>query len=184
MTENILYSKTKLNTVLIMIIIIISGLICCCSSVKAFIDPPEDFIQMNQSIVGTNDPDVCRNKIEWFIKLREEAGGIPYGKEREGIELLLKYMPEVIYDISRDGKINCIDYSIIFRRLYGPSAKLIINNNPKTDMNHMFIYVYIPSTGGQYIEPQGAPDWYSMGVVWGSRYDPAYNKDVTEVWGM
>jgi len=184
MTDNKLYMTTKLNTVLVILIVIIGGIACCCSSVKSYTDPPDDFVQMNQSIVGTNDPDKCRKEIEEVIKLIEEEG-IPYGMEREFIELILKCMPELIYDISRDGKINCIDYSIIFRRLYGHNARIIINNNPKTGMNHMFIKAWIPSKGYyQYIEPQGAPDWYSMGVVWGTKYDPSYNKDVTDIWGM
>jgi len=184
MTENKLNTIKNLNMALVILIFIIGGIMCCCSSVKSYIDPPDDFVQMNQSIVGTNDPDKCRKEIEDVIKLRKKIGGIPYGMEREFIELILKNMPELIYDISRDGKINCIDYSIIFRRLYGPNAKIIINNNPKTGMNHMFIRVYTFSNGNQYIEPQGAPDWYSMGVVWGTKYDPIYNKDVTEIWGM
>jgi len=185
MTEKKLYMTTNLNMAFIILIVIISGIMCDCSSVKSYIDPPDDFVQMNQSIVGTNDPDECRKDIEKIIKLREEMGGIPYGREREYIELLLEFMPEVIYDISRDGKINCIDYSIIFSRLYGPKTRLIINNNPKTGMNHMFVKVWISSNNNyQYIEPQGAPDWYSMGVVWGMKYDPLYNKDVTDIWGM
>ena len=34
-------------------------------------------------------------------------------------------------DINEDGKVDCIDYSIWFRMLYGSNARIIINNNPK-----------------------------------------------------
>ena len=85
-------------------------------------------------------------------------------------------------DANKDGKIDCIDHTIIFRKLYGSNAKIIINVNPQTNMNHMFIQVL---TGNRCvdIEPQGTPDRYAMGAVWGTRYNPAFNRDVTAQWG-
>jgi hypothetical protein len=84
-----------------------------------------------------------------------------------------------VRDMNRDGLINCIDYSITFRNLYGSKAKLIINRSYVHDMNHMFVIVE-----GLHIEPQGDENWYMMGQVWGVRYDEYCNKDVTKVWGQ
>jgi hypothetical protein len=88
-----------------------------------------------------------------------------------------------VKDVNRDGEINCIDYSIAFRSLYGSNASLIINNNPANGMNHMFIRVNYKN-GVEFIdiEPQGTPDRYSMGLVWGVKYNPYYNTDVTNRW--
>lgn len=85
-------------------------------------------------------------------------------------------------DINEDGKVDCIDYSIWFRMFYGSNACIIINDNPKTGMNHMFIRIWYNGYEIMDVEPQGTPTRYSMGLIWGMRYDPFYNKDVTSQW--
>lgn len=87
-----------------------------------------------------------------------------------------------VKDINFDGLVNCIDFSITFRNLYGDMATLIINRNPNTGMNHMFVRVW-DGTSIIDIEPQGKPNNYSMGGNWSMVYDPAYNTDVTSIWG-
>jgi len=87
-----------------------------------------------------------------------------------------------VRDVNRDGKVNCIDNAITFRRLYGDRASLIINKHPYNGFNHMFVIIW--HQGIEYhIEPQGDPDWYMMGVVWGMRYETVWNRNVTSVWG-
>jgi hypothetical protein len=86
-------------------------------------------------------------------------------------------------DWNEDGNIDCIDHSITFRALYGSNAKIIINYNPDRNMNHMFIRIYYGSDVMD-VEPQGTPDRYSMGLIWGVQYDTAYNRDVTAEWGQ
>ena len=87
-----------------------------------------------------------------------------------------------VRDMNRDGLINCIDYSITFRNLYGSTAHLVINRNYINGMNHMFIILYRPQQ--IHIEPQGDENWYTMGQVWGVMYDKYCNTDVTDVWGQ
>ena len=88
-----------------------------------------------------------------------------------------------VRDANGDGKIDCIDHSIAFRNLYGSNAHIIINVNPSNGMNHMFIRVYYGGTKIMDIEPQGTPDRYTMGLIWGVMYNPYYNRDVTSIWG-
>jgi hypothetical protein len=85
-------------------------------------------------------------------------------------------------DMNKDGKVDCIDYSIYFRMLYGSNAFIIMNKNPKTGMNHMFIQVHT-SLSFYDIEPQGTEYVYAMSAIWGMKYDPFYNQDVTSQWG-
>jgi len=106
----------------------------------------------------------------------------------ENISRILNLMRNMgIPDMNKDGNIDCIDYSILFRTLYGSNARIIINNNPISGMNHMFIRIWYNDAGHTRImdiEPQGTPDRYSMGLIWGMRYDPNYNRDVTSHWGQ
>jgi len=101
----------------------------------------------------------------------------------ENIPRILRIMRDIgVPDMNRDGKIDCIDYSTLFRTFYGSNARIIINNNPRTGMNHMFIRILYNGSGVMDIEPQGTPDRYSMGLVWGMRYNPFFNRDVTSQW--
>jgi len=102
----------------------------------------------------------------------------------ENIPRILKLMcQDGIWDVNKDGLINCIDYSVVFRILYGSNARIIINKNPVNGMNHMFIRVWY-NVDTEYIdvEPQGTPDRYSMGLIWGVKYNYIHNRDVTNQW--
>ena len=101
----------------------------------------------------------------------------------ENIPKILDYMQCVgVKDVNDDGLVNCIDYSITFYKLYGSNARIIINNNPDTGMNHLFIKVYYANTSID-IEPQGTNKKYMMSLYWGTAYNPDYNRDVTATWG-
>ncbi|GMO62040.1 MAG: hypothetical protein Ta2A_08440 [Treponemataceae bacterium] len=82
-------------------------------------------------------------------------------------------------DLNSDGLHDCIDASMMFVRK-NPSAKYIVNLNPDTGMNHMFVLY-----NGAYIEPQQGK---GMKEAWGKRYDPQYNYEpsdwVLEQWGV
>ena len=86
-------------------------------------------------------------------------------------------------DANDDNKINCIDYSVIFQALYGSDARLMVNRNPKTGMNHMFVRIFIKESFID-IDPQGTVDSYFMQEIWGDKYDPKFNKDETEKWRL
>ena len=82
-------------------------------------------------------------------------------------------------DMNGDGLINCIDYSLMFRRLYGNDARLMVNYNPKTGMNHMYIKLVYPEGRLVSVDPQGTTDKWLMKTIWGKQYDPAFSTDET-----
>jgi hypothetical protein len=85
-----------------------------------------------------------------------------------------------IYDVDMngDGKINCIDYTLQYWQYYPNQdyIRIIWNNNPYNGFNHLFVYMLeVP------VEPQGGVYNGNMHVVWGDRYDPKYDRDVTDL---
>lgn len=89
-----------------------------------------------------------------------------------------------VYDLDKDGKINCIDYALIFKLVWDekfPRLKnnctIIRNRNSNTDMNHLFIYITDTNKNIIAVEPGTYnPCNYKMENIWGDRYDPLYNK--------
>jgi hypothetical protein len=47
-------------------------------------------------------------------------------------------MIDDVYDVNGDNQINCIDYAILFKMMYGHAARIIRNENPRTGMHHLF----------------------------------------------
>ena len=87
-------------------------------------------------------------------------------------------------DVNRDGLYNCIDAAVLFYKHYPDRSRvaIILNYNPKTDMNHLFNAVLI---NGKWIaiEPQAYAinhRTYWMKDVWGYRYDNTYNSVATQ----
>jgi len=93
------------------------------------------------------------------------------------IALLEKYGPN---DWNNDGYVTCIDYAIQFRMFYGIYARLVQNYNPAIGMNHMFVQVYVSYNNYIDVEPQGTALKYKMPLIWGDKYDPKFNIDVTD----
>jgi hypothetical protein len=85
----------------------------------------------------------------------------------------LKRTHALICDMNDDNIINCIDYSLLFRKIYGKEVQLIIN----TKMNHMLVAIK-----GQPIEPQGNSTNWAPAAFWGKQYDSVFNIDVTATW--
>lgn len=96
-----------------------------------------------------------------------------------------------VYDLDEDGKVNCVDYAIMFKLVWDKSyprlkanCTIIRNRNWLTDMNHLFICI-IDNTGENiWVEPGTFnPSNYRMENVWGDRYDPLCNRyGETEYW--
>jgi uncharacterized protein YuzB (UPF0349 family) len=85
----------------------------------------------------------------------------------------------LIYDLNKDGEIDCVDYACLFYKLWGNGAYIMRNYNSKTGFNHLFNAV---ENGDGYtimIEPQSRDASFDM---WGSRYNPMINEDETEYW--
>ena len=105
--------------------------------------------------------------------------------EHASIDRTLRLVAEnwKIKDVNRDGLHNCIDAAVLFYQYYPDKKRVCIeeNINSKTGMNHLFNCVF---TDGVWkaIEPQSYASNHSnylMKIVWGSRYDNSYNRDVT-----
>jgi hypothetical protein len=81
-------------------------------------------------------------------------------------------------DMNGDGKINCIDYTIQYWQYYPKQEylRIVWNKNPNNGFNHLFIYLFEWP-----VEPQGTPRRNSMDEFWGARYDPEYDRDVTDL---
>jgi len=165
---------------LIVIALFVGGFVWCCSACKSCSNPSQT-ISVSQlddnKIEQRYVPLTIDDEVKWLLNNQNNPENIPH--------ILKVIKQQNVLDLNRDGKINCIDYSITFRNLYGYNAKLIINRNYITGMNHMFVIVQYPdSINTIHVEPQGDPDWYTMGQVWGVKYDQYRNHDVTDVWGQ
>ena len=109
----------------------------------------------------------------------------PYTPRVHNVYEYLERTKRTIRDVNNDGVINCIDYAVVFYMMTNPSTRLIQNDNPHTGMNHLFIGMPIGPGGSMvYIEPQVSRSHTSfrMENVWGSKYNPAYNVDVTDAY--
>lgn len=136
-----------------------------CSSIKSCVSPnPKDVVR-----------DVDVPEAMYLRNHRNDLSNIPLI-----FDTIKKYG---VPDMNQDGLIDCIDYALWFRLLYGTDARLVINNNRSTGMNHMFILI-ISGYDFLAVEPQGDKYRYSMGSVWGNKYDERYNQDVTSKWGQ
>ena len=96
---------------------------------------------------------------------------------------------ERVYDMNKDGKINCVDYAVMFKvtwdELYPDLAgkcQIIRNFGPK--MNHLFVHVWDVHNYDIEIEPWATyPQRYRMYENWTGVYDPKYNNyGETETW--
>ena len=99
------------------------------------------------------------------------------------IECCLKMAHDNIRDVNNDGKINCVDYSVVFKESYdmlsGSVSKCMftVNKNPENGFNHMFVRIYNPyGIHMAFVEPQ-ARDRNRMyvAVFWGDRYNRMYD---------
>ena len=88
-----------------------------------------------------------------------------------------------IYDVNRDGKTNCVDYSNLFYH-YSPfkSTSIVVNFNRSTNFNHQFNAVMI---NGHivFVEPQASRGRsYDLRQYWGAQYNPRYNQMDNTTW--
>jgi hypothetical protein len=150
------------------IIVVCIVFLWTCSSIKSCGSPPGDTIP--QELIPSNNPELV-----WLRDNPNRLSNIPIV-----FQLMEQYG---VPDVNGDGKIDCIDYSVWFRLLYGSDARLIINRNPNNGMNHMFVRIWYNNDQILDLEPQGDAQRYMMSLIWGMRYDPRFNRDVTSSWG-
>lgn len=122
-------------------------------------------------ITAARDPDV--------VYLRNNPNRI------ENIPRIFSVMHRYgVTDVNNDGAIDCIDYSVTFRDLYGVNAKLMINKNPYSGFHHMFVRIWYDGDKIIDLEPQGTATRYTMQQIWGERYNWYYNTDATVRWSQ
>jgi len=103
--------------------------------------------------------------------------------------LLVEQFMAAETDMTGDGKSNCQDASVLFYSFFPDRDKvrIMVNYNPDTGMNHMFVYVLwngqwyaIEPDSRYYATPIGSRQWTClMTKLYGSRYVPALDKDYT-----
>ena len=103
------------------------------------------------------------------------------------IRKVLKLTGERVHDRDGDGKVNCIDYTLTFKKEWDrilPASRCEIVRNyhetrlKSTSMNHLFVRVKLDTYGEWiYVEPQASYDSsnYRMSDFWGVKYNPSYN---------
>lgn len=101
--------------------------------------------------------------------------------------LLAKVLHEThtyVQDVNADGKVNCIDYSLTFKKFwdwiapdgYSMNCEIVHNVNKQKNFNHLFIRIRTNSLSEWVcIEPQATIQNYNMEKYWGTRYNPQYN---------
>lgn len=99
----------------------------------------------------------------------------------------LAYVHDAIYDVDKDNIVNCRDYSYLFKYYFDSkyseyaTCRIVYNYNIGTGMCHLFVAVEF-SDIIFCVEPQSNYDEnYMMQDVWGSQYDPAFNR-TDSVW--
>lgn len=142
---------------------VVAGLILL--GILAFKQQPAAIINVPQTPV----PVVVRN---------ETPADVPKDNQQL-IRDTLKRVRRIDIDGWKPDSPSCVDFALQFYDLYPGDVRLIRNLNPSTRMNHLFVMV-----NGQAIEPGAYLEpvtdrWFGMQKYWGSKYDPAYNKDVT-----
>lgn len=94
------------------------------------------------------------------------------------IRYTLDAVHEVVGDIYRDGKVNCIDYAVTFKYFWDnyftntaqTHAYIRLGRIYTEKMNHLFIILYLGSNV-YYIEPQATGDLVTVGEVFGDDFD-------------
>jgi hypothetical protein len=111
------------------------------------------------------------------------GGDVSYSDIRK----VLKLTGEKVHDRDGDGKVNCIDYTLTFKKEWDrilPASRCEIVRNyhetrlKSTSMNHLFVRVRLDTHDGWiYVEPQARYDSsdYKMSDYWGMKYNPSYN---------
>jgi len=106
------------------------------------------------------------------------------------IPSLLLRVRDAVYDVNRDGEVNCLDYATTFKYIWDRSfpasdCELVRNYNTRTGMNHIFARVRFSRYSRWQLVETWAHDvyFYDVPSIWGSKYDPAYNYyDETSYW--
>lgn len=118
-----------------------------------------------------------------FINTKAHGQSIytDYYDEDEWIVDILEQTHERVKDINEDGLVNCIDYSITFKKLWDLKyprncCEIIRNFNVYTGWHHLFISVRgTERARWLFIEPQGTRYNYRMEDYWKDKFNATYN---------
>ena len=111
---------------------------------------------------------------------REHRTQIPYLDRF--IVFTIKAAQRDVHDTNLDGKVNCIDYTLMFKTIWDKSYKNtpykceIVRNRHDPVMHHLFIGIRYDGKM-VLVEPWASdPEWYLMEYNWDKRkYNPNYN---------
>lgn len=118
------------------------------------------------------------------------TASIPYTNQSDidEISTVLAATHSQLRDVNKDNKINCIDYSVLFKvewdKRYNPKRCQIIRNyNVLTSWHHLFVRIKSSYNEWVYIEPQSAGAVMTPAQYWGDDYSPYWNSnDETAIW--
>ncbi|WP_191015407.1 hypothetical protein [Treponema zioleckii] len=101
-----------------------------------------------------------------------------FDKQSQEIWNILWRVQCKVHDCNLDGQINCIDYSLEFKKqwdkVFNPAyCEIVRNRNRDNGFNHLFVRVKSDNTCDYWIfvEPQATYGSYLMEDFWGDRYN-------------
>ncbi len=101
----------------------------------------------------------------------------------EEICATLKRTHSQVHDVDGDGKVNCVDYAVIFKRQWdryydSKRCEIVRNNNSMLGWYHLFV-ICLPKNDifWWHVEPQADADNYEMLDYWyaSGKYNPLFN---------
>lgn len=124
---------------------------------------------------------------------RPSGGGSLAGKRgvyRKEILDVMDIVSDKVWDMDKDGKVNCVDHAIMFKVMWdlkypalADKCEIVRNYNPGAGMHHLFNMIKVGSgrwaKDNVFVEPWAHPDIskYLMEENWSSsEYDPAFNQ--------
>lgn len=117
------------------------------------------------------------------------AFSVDLSDRREYIYDTLERTHSHVTDINYDGKVNCIDYAVTFKREWDkkyPSrnCQIMRNCNTFTGWHHLYVRVKLFDNDyyWTYVEPQGSRSDYDMFTYWGSKYNTQFDHEETRIW--
>ena len=101
---------------------------------------------------------------------------------RDNIITTVMEAQKSVYDHNKDGLVNCIDYTCLFKETWDKrfpemqtNCVIVRNVNPLSGMNHLFIRIYADGLVND-VEPWASAPWrFEMESNWGKKYNPDFN---------
>lgn len=123
------------------------------------------------------------------LNIYAQVASMNYYYRDEPIKNTLEMTHKNVRDVNNDGVINCIDYTVTFKREWDKvyshyNCEIVRNINRAKGFHHLFVRVRSDNGAWLYVEPQSkAYSKYSMYETWGTLYNGMINRyGETEKW--